>query len=241
MENTSFIALSRATALERQMQVVANNIANMSTTGFKAETPLFTEFVEKPQKDEKYSMVLDRATFRNTSNGAINPTGNPLDVALEGDGYFMLDTLDGPRYSRAGSFTLNDTRELVNSSGLPVLDDGGNTITIPANVADIRISPQGDVSTEQGPLGKIGVVRFAQEQLMNQLGNNLYQTNEKPTPVEAGETKVRQGFLEGSNVQAIMEMNNMIEVNRQYQSVQRLLQGEHERLRNAYSKLTRLS
>lgn len=239
MENTSLIALSRATALERQMQVVANNVANMNTTGFKAEAPLFIEMVEQPQQNERYSMVLDLATLRDTSNGPIGQTGNPLDVALEGDGYFIVDTVDGPRYTRAGNFALNEARELVNSAGLPVLDDGGATITIPPNVADIRIDPQGNISTETGPVGRLGIVRFEREQFMNQLGNGLYQTNEQPLPVE--QTLVRQGFLEGSNVNSIMEMTNMIEVNRQYQSVQRLLQGEHERLRNAYQKLSRLS
>ncbi len=239
MENTSYIALSRATALERKMQVVANNVANMNTTGFKSESPLFIEYVEKPQKDERYSMALDLGTFRDTSAGPITMTGNPLDVALEGDGYFSVDTLNGPRYTRAGNFALNDNRELVNSAGLPVLDSNGSTITFPPNASDIRISPQGDVSTELGPLGRIGIVRFEKEQALTQLGNGLYQTNEKP--VAAEDTAVRQGYLEGSNVKAILEMTNMIEVNRQYQSVQRLLQGEHERLRNAYQKLSRLS
>jgi flagellar basal-body rod protein FlgF len=239
MENVSFIALSRATALERQMQIVANNVANMNTTGFKSESPLFIEFVQKPQKDEQFSMVMDLASFRNTANGPINMSGNPLDLALEGDGYFTVATSDGPRYTRAGNFSLNDARELVTSSGLPVLDDGGSTITIPANTAEIRIAQDGSVATEAGPVGRIGVVRFEREQNMVQLGNNLYQTNE--IPVAAPETKVQQGFLEGSNVQSVLEMNSMIEINRQYQSVQRLLQGEHERLRNAYQKLSRLS
>jgi flagellar basal-body rod protein FlgF len=239
MENTSLIALSRATALERQMQVVANNVANMNTTGFKAEAPLFIEMVEQPQKDERYSMVMDLATLRDTSNGPINMTGNPLDVALEGNGYFAVDTVDGPRYTRAGNFALNDARELVNSAGLPVLDDVGSVITIPPNVAEIRIGSDGSISTDAGPLAKLGVVRFEREQFMNQLGNGLYQTNEQPLPAE--EIRIRQGFLENSNVNSIMEMTSMIEVNRQYQSVQRLLQGEHERLRNAYQKLSRLS
>jgi len=239
MENTTLIALSRATALERKMQVVANNVANMSTTGFKSESPLFVEMVEHPQEDERYSMVMDQSTLRDTSNGPINLTGNPLDVALEGDGYFVLDTLNGPRYTRAGNFTMNDQRELVNVNGLPVLDDNNSRITIPPNTTDIRISPQGDVSTEQGVVGRLQVVKFDREQFMNQLGNGLYQTNEKPQAAE--ETVVRQGFLEGSNVNSVMEMTDMISVNRQYQSIQNMLQSQHEMLRNAYTKLSRLS
>ena len=239
MENTSLITLSRAAALQRQMQVVANNIANMNTTGFKGESPLFIEYVEHPQKDETYSMVQDYATLRDTTSGAISQTGNPLDLALEGDAYFAVSTLDGVRYTRSGNFSMNDQRELVNASGLPVMDDTGNVMTIPASAEDIRINPQGIVSTNLGTVGQIQLATFKDEQKMIQLGSGLYQTDEKPTNSET--TLVRQGFLEKSNVNSIQEMTNMIEINRQYQSVQNILRSEHERLRNAYTKLSRLS
>lgn len=239
MENTSIIALTRATTLERQMDIVANNVANMNTTGFKSEQPLFIEYVNKPDQNEKYSMVQDYSTLRDLAPGPITMTGNPLDVALEGDGYFTVDTIDGPRYTRGGNFSLDSSRQLVNAAGLPILDDTGNVITIPVNARDIRISPQGNISTEAGPLGKIGVVRFENQQFMTQLGSGLYQTNEKP--IEAEDTKVQQGFLEGSNVNSVAEMTTMIDVNRQYQIIQNLLKTEHDRLRNAYSKLTKLS
>lgn len=239
MENTSLIALSRAITLQRQMELVANNVANMNTTGFKAEQPLFIEYVNKPQRDEKYSMVQDYATLRDLAAGPITQTGNPLDAALEGDGYFTLDTIDGPRYTRNGNFTMNAERQLVNSQGLPVLDDSGNPLTIPQNATDITITPDGIVMGDAQQVGRLGIATFRNEQFMTQMGNGLYQTDEKP--VQSENTVVRQGFLEGSNVQSIVEMTTMVDVNRQYQNIQNLLKTEHDRLRNAYSKLAKLA
>lgn len=239
MENTSLIALSRAVTLQRQMDISANNVANMNTTGFKSEQPLFIEYVNKPDRNEKYSLVQDYATLRDLAPGPITQTGNPLDLAIEGDGYFAVDTLDGPRYTRSGNFSMDSERQLTTASGLPVLDDTGNPITIPANARDIRISPEGIVSSDVAQIAKIGIHRFANEQFMTQLGNGLYQTDEQPVASETA--VVRQGFLEGSNVQSIMEMTTMIDVNRQYQNIQQLLKTEHDRLRNAYSKLAKLA
>lgn len=238
MENTSLIVLSRATTLQRQMDIVANNVANMSTTGFKSEAPLFVEYLVEPNREEKYSMVQDKATLRNLAPGAFNPTGNPLDVALEGSGYLSVGTLDGTRYTRDGNLTMDSNRQLTTASGLPVLDETGNPITIPANSGDIRISPEGTVTTNLGIAGKLGIVKFTKEQSMIQLGSGLYQTDEPA--IADPETVVRQGFLEGSNVQGVVEMTNMIEINRDYQNIQKLLQHEHDLLRNAYTKLSKL-
>ena len=239
MENTSIIALSRATTLQRQMELIANNVANMSTTGFKSEQPLFIEFVNKPVEDEKYSMVQDYSTLRDLAPGPITQTGNPLDIALEGNGYIALDTLHGTRYTRNGNLSLDSERQLVSAGGLPVLDDGGNPITIPQNAREIRITPQGDVYGDAVQVGRINIVSFKNEQFMTQLGGGLYHTDEAPAAAE--DTIVRQGFLEGSNVHSISEMNNMIDVNRQYQNIQNLMKTEHDRLRNAYSKLAKLA
>jgi len=202
---------------------------------------LFVEYIEKPNRDEKYSMVLDRGSTRNLAPGPMTQTGNTLDVALEGDGYFAVDTLNGPRYTRSGNFAMDSNRTLTNSSGLPVLDENGTQMTLPVGAREIRITPEGEVSTERGPVGKLQIVKFAREQFMEQIGGGLYTTAERPIPVEEGETKVRQGFLEGSNVQSIREMTTMTEISRQYESIQRLMQTDHERLRNAYAKLTKLS
>ena len=239
MENTSLIALSKAATLERQMAIVANNIANLNTTGFKSEAPLFAEYLVEPRRTEHYSMVEDKSTLRDLAPGAFTQTGNSLDVALEGAGYLSVGTLDGTRYTRDGNLTLDSNRQLVTSGGLPVLDESGNPITIPNNSGEIRISPEGTVTTNLGIAGKLGVVKFEKEQAMVQLGSGLYQTDE--SAVADPETVVRQGFLEGSNVKGIIEMTNMIEINRDYQNIQKILQTEHDRLRNAYAKISKLA
>lgn len=246
MDNMNIIATSRAVALERYMDVIANNVANMNTTGFKSAVPLFTEFMEKPKEGASYSMVETKGILRNLSAGPISSTGNPLDIAIEGDGYLQVDTLGGTRYTRAGNLTINDQRELTTAAGLPVLDDTGNRISLPANIRELSIGPTGQISGVDAAnpgvsitIGKIGVVRFEREQLMTTLGGGIYTTDEKPIPAES--SFVRQGFLEGSNVQSVLEMTNMIQVNREYQSIQKLLSNQHDLLRNAYAKITKLS
>lgn len=239
MENVTKIALSRAMTLQRQMDMVANNVANLNTTGFKGEQPVFSEFLIEPRKDESYSMVQDKASVRNLAQGAMQQTGGTFDVALLGDGYFALDTLQGVRYTRAGNFTLNNDRTLVNVAGLPVLDDSGNTIQFPAGARDITITSDGTIFANQAQVGKLRVVTFTERQKLQPIGNSLYQTDELAKPDTA--TIVQQGYLENSNVQGVIEMNRMIEVARQYESVQNIMKSEHDRLRNAYSKLSKIS
>ena len=243
METTSLISLSRAAALERKVAVIANNIANVGTTAYKAQEPLFTEFLFEPEDmtsvNETYKMILDQGTSRDLSAGPITQTGNPLDVALEGDGYLQVETLDGMRYTRAGNLSMDSSRVLVTSSGLPVLDDTGNQITFPNNIQHIMIAEDGTVSTDAGTLATLGLYRFDEEQKMDTLGSGLLSTTE--TPKVAEDTKVRQGFLEQSNVQAVAEMTQMVEVSRQYQSVQKLLQNQHDLLRKAYQSLSKIT
>lgn len=238
METPSYVALSRQMTLRRQLDVISNNIANMNTTGFKQQRMLFTEFLERPGMHEQVSFVQDRAVVRDLAAGGLTQTGNPLDVALTGHGYFTVDTANGPRYTRAGNFRLNDQRQLVDGGGLPVLSDNRQPITIPDGTREILISGDGTVATELGPVGKLNIVTFKNEQLMTEVGAGLYVSDEEPQPAPA-DTKVAQGMLENSNVKPVVEMTAMIEIQRQYQSNQRMIDTEHERIRNAIQKLGR--
>nr|WP_295837998.1 flagellar basal-body rod protein FlgF [uncultured Azospirillum sp.] len=238
MENSIYVALSRQMALQRQLDVTSNNIANMNTTGYKNQRMMFTEFLEKPGLHEKVSFVQDRAVVRDLANGAMTQTGNPLDLALTGQGYFTVDTASGPRYTRAGNFRLNDQRQLVDAGGLPVLANNGQPITIPAGTGDVKVSGDGTVATELGPVGKLNIVTFKNEQLMTEVGNGLYVSDEQPEPAPV-ETKVAQGLLEGSNVKPVVEMTQMIEIQRQYMSAQRMVENEHERIRTMIQRLGR--
>lgn len=238
MENSIYVALSRQMALRRQLDVTSNNIANMNTTGYKNQRMLFTEFLEKPGMHEKVSFVQDRAVVRDLSVGAMTQTGNPMDLALTGHGYFTVDTASGPRYTRAGNFQLNDQRQMVDGSGLPVLADNGQPITIPNGTSAVKVSGDGTVSTELGPVAKLNIVTFKNEQLMTEVGAGLYVSDEEPQPAPT-ETKVAQGLLEGSNVKPVVEMTQMIEIQRNYMSAQKVVENEHERIRAMIQKLGR--
>lgn len=238
MENSIYVALSRQMALQRQLEVTSNNIANMNTTGYKNQRMLFTEFLEKPGMHEKISFVQDRAVVRDLSVGGMTQTGNPMDLALTGHGYFTVDTAAGPRYTRSGNFKMNDQRQMVDGGGLPVLADNGQPITLPAGTSDVKVSGDGTVSTELGPVGKLNIVTFKREQMMTEVGAGLYVTDEEPQAAPA-DTKVAQGLLEGSNVKPVVEMTQMIEIQRNYMSAQKVIENENDRIRNMITKLGR--
>lgn len=239
METPLYIALSRQEALRRQMDVVANNVSNMNTSGFKAQRMLFLEHLEKAaHSDERLSFVSDFGTMRDVKAGPLTVTSNPLDLALKGEGYFAVETLNGPRFTRAGNFQLNSNREIVDANGLPVLDQNDQRIVIPAGSVHITVKGDGQIETETGPVARLKVVTFANQQTMNELGGGLYTTDQNQIPV--AQPEVTQGAIEGSNVQPVVEMTQMIEVMRAYQSTQKLLDNEHERMRTAIQRLARV-
>ncbi|MCW2247093.1 flagellar basal-body rod protein FlgF [Azospirillum fermentarium] len=238
MENSIYISLSRQSALRRQMDTIANNIANMNTTGFKQQRMLFTEFLERPGMHEQASFVQDRAVVRDLTPGMLASTNNPLDLGLTGPGYFTVDTMSGRRYTRNGNFSMNETRQLVDVNGLPVLGDNGQPITIPAGVRNIEVRGDGTVRTELGDVARLNLVRFDKEQLMTEAGGGLYVTDEEPKPI-GPDTKVAQGMLENSNVKPVVEMTSMIEVMRQYGQAQKMIDTEHERIRTMIQRMGR--
>lgn len=234
METTSLISLSRQAGLRRQMEVVANNIANMNTIGFKGEHMMFVDhFVrsrggEKPFP-EKLHFVRDIATFRNIQEGEITQTHNALDVAIASRGYFVVQTPEGERYTRNGRFQLDQSGQLVTQEGFAVLSEGGS-IVLGQRDASVTIARDGTVSSEVGRLGKLRVVTFEKDTDLKQVGNTLFRTDQAPRPAER--PHVVQGALEASNVQPIVEITRMIEVQRSYDSLARFIDREDERVRN---------
>jgi flagellar basal-body rod protein FlgF len=239
MENSTFVALSRQVGLEEKMAVVANNIANVNTAGYRAQNMVFNEFLADPRGiKDPLSEVLDYGHYQSTAPGAFRTTGNPLDIAIEGKGYFGVQTPEGPAYTRNGRLTMNVNRELVNAAGYPVTDEGGNAITIPADAQEVIIAEDGTISSQNGAISKLKVVEFNNEQELEAFGNSLYRTTqaEQPSP----ETRVIQGAYEESNVQSVLEMGRMIDASRDFQSIQRMLQNEHDRQRTMIQRLTRV-
>ena len=169
-----------------------------ATSGYRAEHTVFEQMLERVGRGTRVAFVQDVALARDLAPGPIEQTGNPLDVALNGNGYFAFGTADGSRYGRAGQLEIDAEGRLVNAGGAVLLDDSGNPITLPAEERAIAIAGDGTISGRNGPLGRIGVVGFAREQVMRQAGDGLFSAAEPPVPVS--DAVVVQGTLEGSNV-----------------------------------------
>ncbi len=236
MENSLYVGLSGQVALEQKMALIANNVANINTPGYRGQSAVFREYVsEQPRMKEDVSLVYSYGQYQITDPGPIKITGNPLDVALVGPGFMGVQTPDGVQFTRAGNFSLNQFGEVVTSRGYKVADQGGGTISIPPDAKYITIDQKGVVSTDAGPVGSIMMAEFKDYQKLDPAGNGLYRTDEQPTP--AAETTMIQGKIEGSNVEAVVEMTRMIDVSREYQAVQRIMQSEHDRQRSAIQKI----
>jgi flagellar basal-body rod protein FlgF len=243
MENTLLIGLSRQMALQRELDVVANNIANLNTTGFKADGNLFEEFLmpvaranEFAGSDRRVSFVQDRATWHDTSQGSVERTGNPLDVAVDGDAFLAVQTPRGERYTRNGSFQLNAAGELVTSEGFKVLGDSGPIVFQPED-RDIIIGRDGSIAVPQGARGKLRLVSFARPQELKKDGASTFLASAAGQPQAATNARVAQGAIEKSNVRGVLEMTRMIEVTRSYTNIATLLQQQSEMRRSAIQQL----
>jgi len=240
MDNSLLVSLSQQLAAYQSMDVIANNIANVSTPAFKREEPTFQEYVAQVQPAEgetgpqTVSFVQDTGTLRDLSEGHFQDTGSPFDLAIGGKGYFVIQTPNGDRYTRDGHFTLDTDGQIVNSDGNPVMGDGG-PISVTADDGDVHIGADGTLSGKTGQLGKLHVVSFANEQAMVQEGASLYSTSE--TPAAATDFTIHQGVIESSNVQPVVEISRMIDVMRAYQATATLTQSQEDLLRQAIDKL----
>lgn len=242
METTGYIALSRQATLRREMDVIANNLANMNTTGYKGQKMMFVQHLVRSKGGDgligpKLAYVRDVATVRDYSPGHLQQTNNPLDVAINGEGFFSVQTPQGVRYTRAGRFSLDATGQMTTADGYPVLSEGGQPFTFGPQDTDITISRDGTVATNNGPLGRLSVVTFENQHKLKEVAGGLYDTDQEARPAERPD--VTQYMLEGSNVEPILEITRMIEVNRSYTSVKSLIDKEGERLKSMSTELSR--
>jgi len=242
METTGYIALTRQGQLRRQMDVIANNLANMNTKGFKAEKMVFVEHLVRSKGGEepfnnKVSYSRDIATRRDMAEGQLESTGNPLDLALSGEGFFVLQTEQGDIYTRNGRFQLDSTGQLVNQKGMPVLSDNNQPFFFTPEDGKVSIARDGSVSTKNGDIGKLAVVTFENMQDLRPGADSQFITEEIPTAVD--EPNVIQGMLEQSNINPILEMANMINVQRSYEGVKGFLEKENERVQRMVRELAK--
>ena len=235
MDNAGYVALSRQAGLLRELNAVANNIANVSTSGYRREGMIFAEHVKALEGgDPSLSIATMSHRYVDFRAGEIRGSDNPLDVAIDGEGFFLVETAGGPRLTRSGAFSINAVGELITTDGRRVLDEGGGALVIPPQSSSIAIGADGTISADGQPVGRLGVVTADPAFLVRE-GDTLFRAEQGFEPLP--NAKVRQSALEGSNVSAVGEIARLIDVQRAYEAGQRFLQSEDERIRRTVREL----
>jgi flagellar basal-body rod protein FlgF len=241
MDNALYVGLSRQMTLRRELDIVANNIANANTTGFKVEELMVRTEPAKPARTaggtNPVKFVLDDGVARDFGQGALSQTGGDFDLALEGQGFFKVGTAGGERYTRDGRFTMNPEGKLVTQNGQSVLDDGGGEILLDPLKGPVNIARDGTVSQGAELIGKIAVVRPTDLASFRKDGDNLYRNTTNDTPQAAPNAAIHQGMLEASNVQSITQITKLIEVSRAYESVAKMMDQTSELSRSAVERM----
>ncbi len=232
MDNPGYVTLSRQAGLVKDMRIIATNIANLSTDGYRREGAIFAEMVEKGALIGGASAQTSaRVRVTDFSQGALQRTGGDFDLAIEGDGFFLVQTPDGQALTRAGAFLRNDAGELVTRDGNRLLDEGGAPLFAPAEAREITVATDGTLSADGQPIGRVGIVTVEDPSQLTRRESGLFTTEEALIPAE--EASVFQGFVEESNVNPVREIARMIEVQRAYEAGANFLNSEDERMRQA--------
>ena len=245
MENVLYVGLSRQMVLQHEIDVISNNVANVDTTGFKVESLMVQTDPEHLQTDpaapqlNNVNFPLDAGVVRDFSQGELKATGGALNLGVQGQGFFRIQTANGERYTRDGAFTLNDQGQIVTAAGDKVLGDGG-PVTLDPLKGTPSISADGTVSQQGQTVGKIALVNFASLSALSKDGAGLYSnsTNLQPTPATG---QIRQGMLEQSNVQGITQITRLIEVSRAYESISQMMDQTAQLSSSAIDRLGKVS
>ena len=250
MENTLLVGLSRQMVLARELDVVANNIANLNTTGFKADNSMFEQFMMPLARENRFNMpdrqlrfVNDRGTWHDLAQGSVQQTGNPLDLAIDGNGFFAVQTPAGERYTRNGAFQINAQGQLVTSDGSQVLGENGPIQFQPLD-REIAVTPDGRITVIEGAnsrteslRGRLRLVSFAQPNRLQKDGANNFVATAGITATPDPKARVIQGSIEKSNVNGVVEMTRLIEITRAYTQTAQLLQQQSDLRKNAIQQL----
>lgn len=244
MENAITAGLSKQIVLTRALEVTANNIANQTTAGYKAERLAFREYIaqvpvknsEADIKDPFVSLVVDPDSYTDFSAGGLEPTYNELDFAIDGDGFFAVETANGVRYTRDGHFNVSVFGELVTRDGASVLDAGGSPILLDPEAGPPLLTPDGVLQQLDAPVATLGVFTFEEQSGLRKTGDNLFAASAPPTAIDR--PRVRQGFIETANVAPIAAVTDMIEILRAYEQAARVVETSDELARNAISTLS---
>lgn len=243
MSNSIYTTLSSQVALRRKLDIVANNMANLGTTGFKQEEVHFDDVYKRLKTDGKgVAFVYDVSSSTDFSQGGFAQTGNNLDVAISGKGLLQVQSEDEKNfYTRDGRLSRNNEGYLVlTSNNMKVLDSAGAAIQIPENIQKISIAGDGTISVaDGGTLGKIGISKFELDKV-ERLSDGLYIQKDPKKPLEAdAESRLSQGFIENSNVNAVATLTDLIKVQRAYEAGSNLMDKEDRRISDAISRMGR--
>jgi len=243
MDNALYVGLSRQMTLRRELDIVANNIANADTTGFKVESLLVKTEPGAPARTldgpKPVKFALDVGVARDFSPAALHNTAAPLDLGIEGPGFFKISTASGERYTRDGHFRMDDTGRLVTQAGQSVLDEGGGEITLDPQKGPVSIAADGTISQGSERIGKVAVVKFDSLSALSKSGDNLFRNTSNQQPVALPTAIVHQSMLENSNVNSITEISRMIEVNRAYESMAKMMDSTAELSRRSVERMGR--
>ncbi|PRX33869.1 flagellar basal-body rod protein FlgF [Meinhardsimonia xiamenensis] len=236
MANVGYVTLTRLSGLKREFDAIAQNVANMSTTGYRREGVIFSEFIARGgNAGGALSMAAGRARVFDMAQGGLQQTGGRFDFAIEGEGFFLLETPDGPALTRAGSFTPSPEGELVAPDGARLLDAGGAPIFVPPDARNIALATDGTLTADGQPIAQVGLYAASQPERMSRLPGARFAAEGGVEPVAGG--VILQGFLEGANVQPVTEIARMIEVQHAYEAGRNLLEREDERIRDVLRTL----
>ena len=246
MDNVLYVGLSRQMVLQHEIDIIANNIANVDTTGFKVEALMVQTDPEKMKQtpgsplNNSVKFPLDAGVVRDFTQGELKPTGGPLNLAIQGEGFFRIQTANGERYTRDGSFTQDAQGRIVTADGDPLQGDGGD-ITLDPLKGPPSVSADGTVSQQGQRVGKVAMVTFSSLSALTKQGHGLFSNDTNLTANPAVDAKVRQGMLEQSNVQPIMQITRLIQVSRAYENVSQMMDQSGQLSTNAVDRLGKLS
>lgn len=235
MDAAGYTTLTRQAGLMREMQVVANNIANASTNGFRREGVVFSEYVADLGDGPSLSMAHASARHVDLGQAGLSQTGGTFDFAIQGDGFFLVDTPQGQQLTRAGSFTPSASGDLVTADGFRLLDQGGAPVFVPPDAGKVAMGSDGTLSANGVPIGQIGLWKPVDPLQLRHQSGTLFASPSGVTPASGG--TVMQGYLEDSNVQPVSEIARMITVQRAYELGQTFLDREDSRVRDVVQTL----
>ena len=250
MDNAVYVSLSRQVSLQQAMDITANNLANLDTAGFKVESMVVQTDPIAPSPTASLAAndnpaiqyVLNAAVARNFAQGPLQQTGNPYDLAIQGDAFFSVQTAAGTQYTRDGRFMVSPTGQLVDQQGEPVLDSADRPITFQPKGSPPIIGADGTITQDGVPLGKIGVFRFPSKAPLSKVGgNNFANTNPANAPIIATDASVKQGMIEQSNVQPVAEITNLISISRAYERITQMMNSTTDLSKTAIDRLGKSS